>query len=58
MTLAIEPMVHLGRKETQVLSDGWTVVSVDGSMTAHYENTVEVTETGVRILTLNLGGTN
>jgi methionyl aminopeptidase len=56
MTLAIEPMVHLGKKETKVLRDGWTVVSVDGSMTAHYENTVEVTETGVRILTLNQGG--
>jgi methionyl aminopeptidase len=58
MTLAIEPMVHLGSKETKVLSDGWTVVSADGSWTAHYENTVEVTETGYRILTLNPGGTN
>lgn len=51
MTLAIEPMVHMGRKETQTLMDGWTVISVDRSLTAHYEHTVLVTATGCEILT-------
>jgi len=51
MTLAIEPMVNYGRKETRQLSDGWTVVTEDGSLSAHYENTVAVTADGVKILT-------
>lgn len=51
MTLAIEPMVHLGKKHTKVLRDEWTVKTVDGSMCAHYENTVIVTESGVEIIT-------
>jgi methionyl aminopeptidase len=51
MTLAIEPMVHLGKKHTKVLRDEWTVKTVDGSMCAHYENTVIVTERGVEIIT-------
>jgi len=51
MVLAIEPMVHVGKDETEVLLDDWTVVSKDGSLTAHYEHTVVITETGYEILT-------
>jgi len=51
MVLAIEPMVHIGHDETEVLLDDWTVVSKDGSLTAHYEHTVVITETGYEILT-------
>lgn len=52
MTLAIEPMINLGRKEVYQKSDGWTVVTADGSPSAHYENTVVITDDGVEILTL------
>lgn len=55
MTLAIEPMVLEGRKETRVLPDGWTVKSRDGKLTAHYENTVLVTESGYEIITMYEG---
>lgn len=51
MTLAIEPMINAGRKEVRVLSDDWTTITVDGSLSAHYEHTVLVTETGYEILT-------
>jgi len=51
MTLAIEPMVNLGRPEVQILKDGWTVITKDGSLSAHFEHTVLVTETGPEILT-------
>lgn len=51
MTLAIEPMVHLGNPQTIVLSDNWTVKTKDGLLAAHYEHTVVVTETGYEILT-------
>jgi methionyl aminopeptidase len=51
MVLAIEPMVHWGKDETMTLSDDWTVVSKDGSLAAHYEHTVVVTEAGYEILT-------
>ena len=51
MTLAIEPMIAAGRHEVKVLSDGWTVVTKDGSYTAHYENDVVITEDEPRILT-------
>ncbi|HTT66518.1 MAG TPA: type I methionyl aminopeptidase [Gemmatimonadales bacterium] len=52
MTLAIEPMVNLGRPEVRTLPDKWTVVTVDGSLSAHFEHTVHVTENGPQILTL------
>ncbi|MBS0631012.1 MAG: type I methionyl aminopeptidase [Verrucomicrobia bacterium] len=52
MTLAIEPMVNLGGYKTKTLSDGWTVVSADGSPSAHFEHTVLTTEQGPEILTL------
>lgn len=51
MTLAIEPMVNVGSFEVKELSDGWTVKTVDGSLSAHYENTVALTEHGVLVLT-------
>lgn len=52
MTLAIEPMVNLGRYAVKVLSDGWTVVTLDGKASAHYENTIAVTDHKPEILTL------
>jgi methionyl aminopeptidase len=51
MTIAIEPMVLAGTAETRVLSDQWTVVSADGSLTAHFEHSVAVTEGEPLILT-------
>jgi methionyl aminopeptidase len=51
MVIAIEPMVNAGRPDVQVLDDGWTAVAKDGSMSAHFEHTVAVTDTGARILT-------
>lgn len=52
MTIAIEPMVLEGRKDTRVLGDGWTVKAKDGKLTAHYENTVIVTDDGYEIITM------
>ena len=51
MTIAIEPMINRGRREVRTLSDKWTVVTVDGSLSAHFEHTLVVAEDGVRILT-------
>jgi methionyl aminopeptidase len=51
MVIAIEPMVNIGKPEVRVLKDGWTAVTDDGSMSAHFEQTVAVTDTGSRILT-------
>jgi methionyl aminopeptidase len=50
MTLAIEPMVSAGRWEISVMPDGWTAITKDGSLAAHYEHTVALTEKGVLIL--------
>jgi methionyl aminopeptidase len=52
LVLAIEPMVNEGGPETRVLDDGWTVVTRDGSRSAHFEHTVAVTPTGPEVLTL------
>ncbi len=54
MTLAIEPMVNLGGEGIKILNDGWTVVSADGSPSAHFEHTVLVTGDGPEILTLGI----
>lgn len=51
MTIAIEPMVNAGRPEVHILNDGWTVVTNDGSLSAHFEHTVLVTEGEPEILT-------
>ncbi len=52
MVFCIEPMVNAGKAAVQVLGDGWTAVTVDGSLSAHFEHTVAVTANGVEILTL------
>jgi len=52
MTLAVEPMLLVGTFRTRVLPDQWTVVSADGSLTAHHEHTIAITKNGPRILTL------
>jgi methionyl aminopeptidase len=52
MVIAIEPMVNAGSYETSVLSDGWTAVTKDGSLSAHFEHTIAITRTGPRILTM------
>ena len=51
MVLAIEPMINAGTAEVKVLEDGWTAVTVDGSMSAHFEHTVAITKDGPVILT-------
>ena len=51
MTIAIEPMINLGGPEVRTLGDKWTVVTADGSLSAHFEHTVLITENGARILT-------
>ncbi len=51
MTIAIEPMVNLGRDQVRVLADGWTVVTADGKPSAHFEHTVLITEDEPEILT-------
>lgn len=51
MVLAIEPMVNLGGYAVKVLDDGWTTVTVDGALSAHFEHTVAITDNGPEILT-------
>ena len=51
MTLAIEPMINAGGKDVETLEDGWTVVTRDRSLSAHFEHTIAVTESGTEILT-------
>lgn len=51
MVLAIEPMINAGRHDVRILEDGWTAVTVDGSLSAHFEHTVAVTREGPLILT-------
>jgi methionyl aminopeptidase len=54
MTIAIEPMVNIGGDETKVLQDGWTVITADRSLSAHFEHTVLISEDGPEILTPRL----
>ena len=51
MVLAIEPMINEGKPEVKILSDGWTAVTVDGKLSAHFEHTIAITENGPEILT-------
>lgn len=51
MTIAIEPMVNIGTGDVKEMSDGWTVKTADGSLSAHYENTVAITADGILVLT-------
>ena len=52
MTLAIEPMVNVGSYDVKVLPDGWTVKTLDGSLSAHFEHTIVITPDGPKIMTL------
>ena len=51
LTVAIEPMVNVGGPATKTLADRWTIVTLDGSLSAHFEHTVAITENGPRVLT-------
>ena len=51
MTIAVEPMVNIGAYQVNTLSDDWTVVTADGKLSAHYENTILITNDGAEILT-------
>jgi methionyl aminopeptidase len=53
MVLAIEPMINLGSEKVRVLEDNWTVVTVDSSVSAHFEHTVAITKDGVQVLTVS-----
>ena len=55
MTIAIEPMINRGRRGVKVLSDGWTVKTADGELSAHFEHTIVITESGPVILTQSRG---
>lgn len=56
MTIAVEPMINMGTARVLQLDDGWTVVAADGKPSAHYENTVLITEGEPKLLTLHEGG--
>jgi methionyl aminopeptidase len=56
MALAIEPMLVLGQPQTLLLDDGWTVVTADGTRSAHFEHTVAITADGPWVLTAEDGG--
>ncbi|MEP7060716.1 MAG: type I methionyl aminopeptidase [Actinomycetota bacterium] len=51
LVIAVEPMLNLGEDDTRTLEDGWTVVTADGSLSAHFEHTIAVTEDGHEVLT-------
>jgi methionyl aminopeptidase len=51
MVLAIEPMITMGSWEVRILEDRWTAVTVDGSLAAHFEDTIAITEDGPDVLT-------
>ena len=55
MTNAVEPMVNMGTYEVRVLKDGWAKVTADGKLSAHYENTVLITDGEPEILTVTEG---
>ena len=50
MTFTIEPMVNMGRADCKLMPDGWTVKTVDGSLSAQYEHSIAITQNGARIL--------
>lgn len=52
LVIAIEPMINLGHEDVKVLSDGWTVITLDGQPSAHFEHTVAITQEGPQILTM------
>ena len=52
MTIAVEPMVNVGGYEIRLLKNGWTYVTKDNTLSAHYENTIEITDSGCDVITL------
>jgi methionyl aminopeptidase len=52
MVFAVEPMVNAGTAATKVLDDGWSVITADGSLSAHFEHSIAVTDNGPEVLTL------
>ena len=52
MTLAIEPMINAGKSDVKIMPDGWTVLTKDGSLSAHFEHTVVISADGPKIMTL------
>lgn len=52
MVIAVEPMVNMGRPDVRILSDDWTIVTLDKSLSAHYEHTLVITDTGYELLTM------
>ena len=55
LTIAIEPMVNVGAPKTRTMPDRWTIVTADGSRSAHFEHTVAITDRGPRVLTRRAG---
>jgi methionyl aminopeptidase len=51
MVLCIEPMINMGSYQVKLLEDGWTVVTSDGSLSAHFEHTLVINEEGAKVLT-------
>jgi methionyl aminopeptidase len=51
MTIAIEPMINAGRSDVHVADDGWSISTIDGSLSAHFEHTVAITDDGPLVLT-------
>jgi methionyl aminopeptidase len=51
MAIAIEPMLNIGTWKTSVMDDNWTVVTADGSLSAHFEDTIAITDSGHELLT-------
>ena len=51
MVLAVEPMINVGSEEVRILEDGWTAVTVDGELSAHFEHTIAITDEGPEVLT-------
>ncbi len=52
MTLAIEPMINMGKHQVKIMPDGWTVLTQDGSLSAHFEHTIAITTDGPQIMTI------
>jgi methionyl aminopeptidase len=52
MVFAVEPMLNAGGPETRLLDDGWSVITADGSLSAHWEHTIAITDDGPEVLTL------
>ncbi len=52
MTLAIEPMINIGKPQVKIMPDGWTVLTQDGSLSAHFEHTIAITAEGPQIMTI------